>query len=699
MVFESPFALLGLAVVGVPVAIHLLNLMQVRHVKWAAMRFLQKASQKNERRMRIEDLLLLLARCLLVLLLVLAFARPVLNPDGGSQANTGVAGVSVVVLDQSASMGSSDGVRTRLETAKQLAGEYIASLPVGSNVALIKANSRSAGVDAAPGPELGRIRREIDAAVPSGSANDWPSAIRKAIDALKPYEQMERTVVIFTDCQASAWSRQEEVRTILAQNPGVSIRIVQVGAALEENLAIISLKPDSGIVSVNNPAVYRVEVRNYGKSPAENIRVTLEMDAGPPAEEKMIPRIEAGDTVSMRLALRISTPGIHTITARIPQDRMPLDDSRSIACKVASDMRVAIVGESVSDPGVRFLSNALVPLEPSKRENHFLKVQFHQPSWLDEARLERETAIILLNPEKLSRTSTPALRKYVEQGGALMVFPGGSGDTLALAPDFAEMLPANLKTVRDAGAEPMNWQADSYPHPVTGIWNGSPENSLGGVIEQRNFPLTLRDSSARSVVNYANGSPAVVEGSLGDGRVVVFAAPPDARWTNLPLHPNFLPFLQRLLAEMISSQSGGRFLAEPGEGFQMPMKQTAVGRNLVVQSPSTPGMRPAGQVLAAGDGGILRFRDTFEPGAYRLFFEGSDQPVAAFAVQVPQAESEIALIDGGALNFAQTMKMSSQSLEGAPKSPRVDFFSPLLWLALVVAIMELIMAHRFSFSK
>lgn len=43
-------------------------------VHWATMRFLLAAQRKNSRRMRLEQLLLLLVRCLVVLLLILAMA-------------------------------------------------------------------------------------------------------------------------------------------------------------------------------------------------------------------------------------------------------------------------------------------------------------------------------------------------------------------------------------------------------------------------------------------------------------------------------------------------------------------------------------------------------------------------------------------------------------------------------------------------
>src|SRR5438874_5524072 len=69
----SALLVAGIAV-SVPIIIHLLNRKRFRVVTWAAMRFLLAAQRKNSRRLRLEQLLLLAVRTLVVLLLVLAMA-------------------------------------------------------------------------------------------------------------------------------------------------------------------------------------------------------------------------------------------------------------------------------------------------------------------------------------------------------------------------------------------------------------------------------------------------------------------------------------------------------------------------------------------------------------------------------------------------------------------------------------------------
>ena len=93
-----PLLLWGTAAVAVPVLIHLLLRQRPRPRAWAAMRWLQAAMQRAQRRYKLTNLVLLLLRCLIILLVALAVARP-------SLAGLGSGGDLVLIVDCTASMG------------------------------------------------------------------------------------------------------------------------------------------------------------------------------------------------------------------------------------------------------------------------------------------------------------------------------------------------------------------------------------------------------------------------------------------------------------------------------------------------------------------------------------------------------------------------------------------------------------------
>src|SRR5881394_2959969 len=139
MGFLNPLLLFGLAAVSVPIIIHLLNRRKFQKVVWAAMRFIQASVEKNQKRMRLEDMILLALRCLLLALLALALSRPAILSNASDVFGQSKV-TAVIILDNSRSMGMSDGTTTRLEKARRAAEQTLDSMPPGSAAAVFLAS-------------------------------------------------------------------------------------------------------------------------------------------------------------------------------------------------------------------------------------------------------------------------------------------------------------------------------------------------------------------------------------------------------------------------------------------------------------------------------------------------------------------------------------------------------------------------------
>src|SRR5262245_33081350 len=98
----SWFVLLGTVAAGasIPLALHFFYRSRFRNVPWAAMKFLLAALEQTSRRLKFQELLLLLLRIAVMALIALAMARPTLSAGPGR----GDAVDAVLVIDRSMSM-------------------------------------------------------------------------------------------------------------------------------------------------------------------------------------------------------------------------------------------------------------------------------------------------------------------------------------------------------------------------------------------------------------------------------------------------------------------------------------------------------------------------------------------------------------------------------------------------------------------
>jgi len=531
MGFLNPAILAGLAAISIPIAIHLLNKFRVQETKWAATRFLLESVQENRSRLQVEDLLLLILRCLVVALLAIAFARPVLKTlVPGSSAGDGPM-VVAILLDNSASMGQSDGVETRFEQGKKAILESLEHMDAGSQAALFLVSDRVEAMVPKPSSDFPRFRRSLELSQVNERGSDLAQGIRAAVEALKPFSGHRREVVIYTDSQTPAWTRLPEVQKIQQDNPGIGLKPVILGKSGEDNLAVTVLKPEGGVPAANLPCRFRIDVQNFGAKPAEGVRLTLAADGEPPSDETLIPKIEPGATQTVSLFLRFSTAGFHTVSAVIPPDRLPVDNQRTLALQVIDRMRVLLVeGTPQAQPVDRdsyFLSNALEPISADKQSQYYLDLATLPVSSLEKASLASYDVVFLCNPGDISPGAGQALKKYVGNGGSLVVFPGPKTNPAQWKANaaFSEILPATLGPLKNPGngGSVQSLQSEGFDHPVMAIWNDREEGTLGGVRFTEYFPLDLKKETpspeggkegqgkALPLFRFSNDAPAAAE--------------------------------------------------------------------------------------------------------------------------------------------------------------------------------------------
>jgi len=103
MGFLTPALLGGMALVALPVILHLIKRRQPQKLDFPALQFVKKRQAANRRRLNFRHLLLLALRCALIAGLAIALARPTLK-GSGLRGKEGAPLAVALVIDNSARM-------------------------------------------------------------------------------------------------------------------------------------------------------------------------------------------------------------------------------------------------------------------------------------------------------------------------------------------------------------------------------------------------------------------------------------------------------------------------------------------------------------------------------------------------------------------------------------------------------------------
>lgn len=740
MSFLNPIMLFGLAAVAVPIIIHLLNRRRFQKVVWAAMRFLNISVEQNQRRMRIEDLLLLLLRCLLLILLALALARPAILSNAtdvfGQSKVTGV-----IILDNSYSMGMSDGTQTRFDKARQAAEAALDSMPAGSATAVFFASDIVRAAIPEPTFDFNLARKIIREAPLTDRATDLLPALERAVDLLKGRAlALRREIFLITDGQAAGWRQLSEVQTTLEKTrTAIKTHIILVNEHEEKNLSVSELRLASGLAPAKQPLRFEVKVSNHGKEERRDIRVSLNVDSEPPGDEFTLDTLAPGATRGLSLFAKLPSVGYHSVSARIPEDRLRADDHRAVAVRAIQEVKVLLVdgepGNEPRDSEVFFLKHALVPVAPEFTPDYFVKTTTITATELSQARLDDFDAVVLANVPDFSENTVQAMLQYLRRGGGLIIFPGGRVNVTFYNEQLLKrfnLLPAALSTVRgqaDQEEKFLSFQEKDYVHPIVAIWNDPASGTLGSARFFRSFELkpaaatpktpvagvTQRGNAASSadqdagdpqiVLKYADGTPAVMERLWGLGRVVLFSSTADTAWNDLPVRLAFVPLVHRTLGAIVQRQDEGLNI-RVGEKFARRVSPEFLDRDATFFKPrQTDAVRDLRRVEMVNQAALLQYDQTDFAGVYDVSV--TDPPLALkFAAQAAAAESSLEALSEAQLKtlreVAQVVSwVPNLSLKNLVEKDRsgLEFWLPVALLALLVAAAETFLGQWFSRSK
>lgn len=710
--------------VASPLIIHLLAKKRTKRVVWAAMKFLQVTVKRNQRKMNLEDVLLLILRCALVLLLALALARPALKRSG--LAVFGGSETAFILLDNSGSMAATDGVETRFEKARKAAEQVLDSLPGGSSVAVWLVSDVVRDVMPVPTHDLATARKSIRDAKRSDQATDIPAAVRQFIDAAQRLDASQKQLYLITDAQASGWKGTGATRALLEPlGKEIFTRVILVGESEDRNLAVTHIRLGSALATVNQPLRFEATVSNFGAETAGNVGVSISIDDEPPSDEQTLDSVPGGgEPRSISLFATFREPGFHTVTVRVPGDRCPFDDARTFAVNVISEVHVLLVdgqpGIEARESEVFYLRNALTPVPAEMREQFFIKTTTVESAELENVSLKDFDAVALANVVDISSPALHSLEDYVRRGGGLLVFPGERISTAF----YNDRMHAELGMLPAAFAEPrgeiatgdkqqtfFHLQSGNYAHRITEPWHDPKAGSLATAQFYKAFTLLPpkvsdvpgKTAAGVAVVNFASGAPAILEKTFGMGRVVQFASTASARWTDFPVRPVFLPLIHRTLGHILARHEE-RLNTRAGTVFSYAVKPDFANRRFTISRTDSAALPGA---IEARDGAhFLRYAETAFAGAYTTNFADDPENPLRFAVYSDPAESDLRPITATEI---KTLESVAQVTKWAPgvdlkKSLQTERTGRELWLwvtllGLALAVCELILGNRWSRSK
>lgn len=711
MTFLNVLLLGGLAAVSIPIIIHLLHKSRVRVVRWGAMHLLETVINTNRRRINLEQLILLLVRASIPLILALCMARPVLT---GLRTLLGDARSStVLLLDNSYSMEAGAG-RSNMARAKEEAGQIIASLQRGSQTSAVLMGEGVSLLDE-PTFDPARVKEAIDNLGAGYGAATVPAALDVARGIFGRMDHTVRNAIILTDFQRVSWPTEDaaraEVVTRLQRMPvPPRLTLMNIGAAVQDNVAIESLEFPRFVVGVKQKVQVRANLRNFGDTPYPDLRVYLKTDGN----ERSVSQISLGprEHAQVLFSHAFEVAGSHLIEVFADADALKADNVHTASIPVRDKLPVLLVNGDPQPEPLRgetdFAEAALQPYDAGEVElADLISTRVIRAEELEAKSMRGSEVIIMANVRSLQDQQLRDLEDFVRDGGGLLIFPGDRVEMGWYNSQFHQeergLLPLPLDAVVGKTKEEARTVAiiaESFTHPALELFNDPRNGNLADASIRTWFKSGQKEAGA-VLARLDSGDPFLVEKKFGEGSVIQCSVACDGDWSNLPVRPFYLPLLQRLTVYLASTVFPPRNL-EVNKPIVAFLPVSDAGKRVILNDPTGASIELP--IVKQGERGVVEYGQTQRPGLYLI--NAPDGSPIHYVVNTSRRESnlekltdpEIATI--GKEMGAQVINTFAEfeEVENTRRYGR-ELWRILLWVILALIFFELFLEQRFARAR
>lgn len=646
LAFLNPWLLLGLLGASLPVVIHLIGRRRAPKVRFAAIDFLLAVNKRLARRERLRQFLLLLLRTLAIAALVFAISRPISErPAVAASESRRLA----LVIDASASMSYVKDGETLLSYAKTRAKRVLSHLQPGDMATLIVAGEEPRAAMQAPTLQLEQVREAIEELELDSGPADMGAAIELALSQMGE-DGSNVTLAVISDLAANGFNTVQPT----SMDPPPDVRLIDAAERdAQRALGNVSVASVEVRHSPQSPSVRRFEivVRNHGDAPVSDRALELVIDGE--VTHKAFVSVEGRASAEKTLTHRFESPGVYSGRVRLQgsdADGYTRDDFVPFVLQVIPGVRVlAVNGQPRTTPRedeLYFVSRALANV-PEGQPPIALDIVTTEELETRTKNLEGIDVVLLANVATLSDKTVERLVAFMNAGGGLMLALGETIRFEEANEQFGALLPHPLRDLHlaadpAAGTPPLAIEELEWSHPILQGLGLAVEESLRSSKTRAYFNLQVGlGRSARTILGYSNGAPALVEGRREDaGRSLLLTTSVDLDLSDLALRSAFPALLQRSVRYLAGAvDQGSNPILRRGSDAVVAAPTGAEAVALIAPS----GKRRVAEVQAGDAEQQARFAKLEETGTYTVEVKRSDwerAPSLDLAVAPDLSESD-----------------------------------------------------------
>lgn len=538
MTFLNPAVLFGLFAAAIPIVLHFLNLRKLKTIEFSTLAFLKELQKTKIRRIKLKQWLLLLIRVLIILFLVLAFARPTLKSitlGESSAAKT----TAVIILDNTFSMSIVGEKGSLFNNYKIIAKNLLNNFQPGDEIALISVGDLN-GQNQLFSGNMAEIKKRIDDLEISNISGTLNQAMIRAAQILYQSKNFNKEIYLLTDLQKDRIANSSSEISNFGKTISPETRLYIFNNKQNEvvNLGIADLKPNNQLYELGKEVSFSAQIKNYSNSSVNDNVVSFFINGKRTAQKSL--SMTANETKEISFETTLQDTGLVEFTAELEDDAILQDNRRYFSVHIPSNISLLLLYDRPDD--AKFVKLSLGIPNPKIK---LTELRTEQTASVNPQKFD---AVIIVGTEGLSNAKI--LVSFVENGGGLIVSPGTQSSLAGIQKFSRELgLPIPTALIGKPGSPDSftQFSKTDFQHPL--LKNIFEEKTKTQIESPEIFCYfkTLTTANGKSIISLVDNSSFLAEYKFGRGRVLSFSSAPVLSWNTFPLKAFFAPLMNKAL--------------------------------------------------------------------------------------------------------------------------------------------------------
>ena len=688
LTFLNYAILSGLAAAAIPILIHLFARKKIKTVYFSSLKFLKELQKQKIRRLKIRQILLLILRTLMILFLVLAFARPALKSTKSATLESGAKLTAVIILDNTLSMGGESQGRRLLDRAKERALEILNLMRLGDEIYLLYPQEPPVFAHEGPRYNLESLRELIENTELSYSKTDYVSSLIIANEIMNKSNNINQEIYLICDMQKNGLKLANNGNGGIVLNKSVKFFLLPITEVDGENLNILDVRFGNQILEKGKVIELETEIRNNSEKSLKDKLVHLFIN-GKRVGQRAVD-LEGNSSTRVLFRMIPEQTGLQSGFVMLEDDALLEDNRRYLTFNILHEIPVLLVGGHKAD--THYLKLAL---HPEKDATTYIKIKEVLYNDLVERNLDEYPVVILSNVPQFNNVIALKLKRYLAGGGGLIVFLGPDVNLR----NYNEFIHKNLKlpllseSIRNLGDDQFIALGKiDYSHPI--FRDVFEEERKKVESPHLRFVVSITsESPLDKIIEYSTGLPFLFESQFQQGRIMYFTTGLSEEWSNLTLRGIFVPLINRCVTYLAGGTSEEKDEILIGEEIAFYLDRKDMSTELSMEKPDGTQIKIKPEVFKGKY--FIRFQDTDQPGIYTL--NSGVKKVAQWTVNYDPTELESeyfetaelkSLMRGGQVFEIKTAGNIAEKL----KESR---FGKELWKYLIAVTLVLLVVEMF----